>query len=104
MGRPMRDQVVSARPATTTTLQALEFANGRTLSLLLARGAGNLMAAKPKSSTELVTRLYAQAFGRAPTGRELQLCAELLDPAPDTERVEDLLWSLAMLPEFQLIY
>jgi hypothetical protein len=104
MGRPQREQVVSARSSVATTLQGLEFANGSTFTRLIERGADQLLASRPKSSADLVKRLYLQALGRSPSARELQLCVEKVGPTPARDRVRDLLWSLVLLPEFQLIY
>jgi hypothetical protein len=52
----------------------------------------------------LVDQLYLEAFGRHPTAHEFDLAMGLLGDHPQKEGVEDLLWTLAMLPEFQLIY
>lgn len=102
LGRPNREQVVTERASAATTLQALQLLNGETLARRLAQGAGRL-AATHRSSTELVDQLYVRALGRAPTAEERRLCEEMLGPSPSAEGIEDLLWSLVMLPEFQLI-
>jgi hypothetical protein len=47
MGRPIRDQVYTTRPAEASTLQALELVNGTTLALALRRGAQRLTGALP---------------------------------------------------------
>ena len=104
LGRPPREQVATTRPSAATTLQALELTNGETLSKVLQKGAAKVLAAKPASNREFIVRLYLKALGRKPTGAELKLADQLLGPAPQKDQVEDLLWSLAMLPEFQLIY
>jgi hypothetical protein len=72
----------------------------------------------------LIARVYQRALGRAPTAPEAALARELVEerrptsstvrgdssggrgesPLVRLEGVEDLLWTLAMLPEFQLIY
>jgi hypothetical protein len=103
LGRPNREQVVTTRPPEATTLQALEMTNGETLADILKRGANNLLADKATRS-DLVPALYAKALGRKPVKQELELGRELLGATPGSEGVEDLLWSVAMLPEFQLIY
>ncbi len=103
LGRPPREQVSTTRPSAATTLQALELTNGDTLAKLLKRGAANKAAARAPAS-ELVTQLFRQALGRQPTTVELKLSKELVGEPVQKEGVEDLLWSLAMLPEFQLIY
>ena len=45
LARPNREQVVTTRPSTATTLQALELTNGETLADVLKRGAENLLTA-----------------------------------------------------------
>jgi mono/diheme cytochrome c family protein len=104
LGRPTREQVISTRASAATTLQALELTNGDTLSQLLSKGAANLLKASPDSNQQLVTRLYQSALGRKPNGSELRLAEELVGRPAQKDQVEDLLWVVAMLPEFQLIY
>lgn len=43
------------------------------------------------------------ALSRKPTADELQLAEEFLGTNPSQQSVEDLLWSVLMLPEFQLV-
>ena len=104
LARPNREQVVTTRPTVATTLQALELTNGETLADLLKRGAENLLTAPPTVNGEVITSLYEKALGRKPTDLELQLARELVGQPVQPAGVEDLLWSVAMLPEFQLIY
>jgi len=104
LGRPNREQVITVRQATATTLQALELTNGATLAKLLRRGAHQLIVDAPDDSRAFVESLYQQALSRKPTAAELPLALELVGTPAKAEGVEDLLWSLAMLPEFQLIY
>ena len=52
----------------------------------------------------LVERLYRQSLGRKPTAAEQSLAEQLVGTPPTCEGIEDLLWALTMLPEFQLIY
>jgi hypothetical protein len=103
MGRPNREQVVTTRPAAATTLQALELTNGKTVSQVLQTGAASVVAQYPDGPS-LVTTIYEQALGRPPTRRELQLAGELVGTRPAPENVEDFLWAMVMMPEFQLIY
>jgi hypothetical protein len=51
----------------------------------------------------LIGRIYAQALGRAPTPEELSTARDLVGEKPSVEGVQDLLWVVVMLPEFQLI-
>lgn len=105
LGRPNREQVVTTRTSIATTLQALELTNGPELAELLGRGAERTLAlGQFASNRELVHQLFQTALGRNPTSAELQTAAELLGQPARKEGLEDLLWSLAMLPEFQLIY
>jgi mono/diheme cytochrome c family protein len=104
LGRPNREQVTTTRQATATTLQALELTNGSTLADLLKRGAEKVLANAPKDSAALADALYLQALSRKPTATERKVAAQLLGSPAQAAGVEDLLWSLAMLPEFQLIY
>jgi mono/diheme cytochrome c family protein len=103
MGRPNREQVVTTRAETATTLQALELTNGKTLAAVLREGAGQLIQANT-SGSELVRSIYQEAVGRNPTLGEMALAQEWVGEKPTREGVEDFLWAMAMLPEFQLIY
>ena len=102
LGRPNREQVVTTRPSEATTLQALEMTNGETLADILKRGAENLLA--EKGGSKLVPGLYEKALGREPTARELEIARGLVGQPAQPAGVEDLLWAVTMLPEFQLIY
>ncbi len=103
LGRPNREQVTTVRQSTATTIQALELTNGDTLAQLLKRGAEQLVATNTDGRT-LADRVFRQALCRRPTSKELSLAVELVGLRPKTDGVEDLLWSVAMLPEFQLTY
>lgn len=103
LGRPNREQVITSRASAATTLQALELTNGKTLASVLDSGAEKLVSAQPGSS-ELIDRFYREAFGCKPTAEEQQLAAIIVGLPAQKEGVEDLLWAMAMLPEFQLVY
>jgi hypothetical protein len=104
LGRPNREQVVTTRPEQLTTLQALDLANGQTMTSTLARGAANILKAHPKMSPEeLVGMIFLRALSRKPTPDELVAAKGLLGAKPNVENVADLLWAVAMLPEFQLL-
>ncbi len=104
MGRPNREQTVTARSSVATTLEALELTNGRELAEIIRRGAQNVLAENAASTDELISSLYARALGRQPTAEELEMAKQAVGQPADAAGVEDLLWALAMLPEFQLIY
>lgn len=104
MGRPNREQVVTSRQTSATTLQALELTNGETLAALLKTGATRLVADE-KSPKQLLTRVFEKALGREPSERETQV---LLGDSPSdsatAEQMADILWAVTMLPEFQLVH
>jgi hypothetical protein len=104
LGRPNRDQVVTTRPTAATTLQALEMTNGETLADILKRAADNLLADPAAAKGKLVATLYEKALARKPTESELKSARELVGQPAQPAGVQDLLWTVTMLPEFQLIY
>jgi hypothetical protein len=93
LGRPIRDQVNMSRPTAATLLQALTFANGRTFTTALDRAAKDWTARFPDPNQRLET-IYRTALLRAPHDDERAFAQS--DPA-------DVLWSVVLLPEFQLI-
>jgi hypothetical protein len=103
LGRPNREQVITTRQSMATTIQALELTNGDSLAKLLKRGSEKLVAAHPDGRA-LAQRVFQQGLSRPPTRQELALTLELVGAKPQSEGVEDLLWGLALLPEFQLTY
>jgi hypothetical protein len=103
LGRPNREQVMTVRQATATTLQALELTNGATLAKLLKQGAEKIVAANATDSTALIAAVYEKSVCRKPTATEQRLALQVVGSPARTEGVEDLLWAVTMLPEFQLI-
>jgi len=83
-------------------LQALELTNGDTLARLLRKGAERLVG-NGTQGRALAERVFGRALVRPPTAKERALSEELLGKNPTPEAVEDYLWSVAMLPEFQFI-
>jgi hypothetical protein len=104
LGRPNREQVVTQRATVATTLQALELTNGQTLATMLEQGAERWAAGPTARPAAVVAALYERALGRAPTPVERQIALALAGSPVRKEGIEDLLWALVMLPEFQLIY
>lgn len=102
LGRPNRDQIVSMRPNDLSTLEAIDLANGTILSNTLEAGAKKLVARKWPSPEAFVQWLYAFALSREPTAEELAAASEVLDSPLSEQGVQDLLWVVCMLPEFQL--
>lgn len=104
LGRPNREQVITRRDSQATTLQALELSNGITLHRILKQGARNWLKEVSDSSTLMVSRIFQKALGRNPAPAELEVAQAVLGGEANPEGVEDLLWIIAMKPEFQLIY
>lgn len=102
LGRPNRDQIVSTRPNDLTTLEAIDLANGSILAETIAKGAQRLLA-EDRGGSDLITPLYRHALSRNPTATELATARELLGEKPTQQGLEDLLWAVCMLPEFQLV-
>jgi hypothetical protein len=104
LGRPNREQVVTERPSMLTTLQALDLSNSPLLAETLSHGAANVAErfadADPPT---IVDWLYASALSRAPTSEERTLAIETLGSPPSPQGIEDLVWLVIMLPEFQII-
>ncbi len=59
LGRPIRDQITSARSAHASTLQALELVNGELLTQWLSRGARRMLGELPPEPLSLYNRTVA---------------------------------------------
>ncbi|MFZ2279705.1 MAG: DUF1549 domain-containing protein [Prosthecobacter sp.] len=103
LGRPNRDQIVTARPNELTTLEAIDLANGSILSTSITKGAQRLLASHAQSPAALITALYHQALCREPSASELATAQSLIGEKPTQQSLEDLLWAVCMLPEFQVV-
>ena len=104
LGRPNREQVVTTRPNELTMLVALELTNGEALASLLDRGAENIIAQHPDWSTrEISDWLWRAALCRRPTESEQRIAAQLVGTPPTRAGVSDLMWTVFMLPEFQIV-
>jgi len=103
LGRPNREQVVSSRDTAPTMLQALELTNGVLLGRYLKQGAANWHKQSANDPQQLIDQIYQTALSRSPTESERKLAVEIAGTPVTLEGLEDLLWSLCMLPEFQLV-
>ena len=105
MGRPNREQVVTVRPEELSTLQALNLANGDALAGILSRGAAKLLKSRDGVETpgKLIDWMFQYTLSREPGADERAILTEMLQPKMEQKQVEDLLWTVFMLPEFQLI-
>jgi hypothetical protein len=103
LGRPNREQIVSMRPNDLTTLEAIDLSNGPVLASTLERGAKNLLGKNWVSSQDFITWLYHHALSREPSANELTAAKEACGETLNAQGVQDLLWAVVMLPEFQLV-
>ena len=103
LGRPNREQIVTTRPVDLTTLEAMDLNNGAILDSRLAEGAQALVARKFATSAALASYLWQAALAREPGADELQAAVALLGETPAVTSIQDLLWGVLMLPEFQII-
>ena len=104
LGRPNREQTITVRQEEATTLQALELTNGETLARLLRDASDQILADSNVAGEELVQHLYQYTLSRLPREAELTLASQIVGFPANSAGVQDLLWALTALPEFQLIY
>lgn len=103
LGRPNREQIVSMRPDNLTTLEAIDLANGDILASLLKKGAARILTENKAAPAELGATLFRRALTRAPSADEAAMLTATLGDKPSAQSVEDALWLLLMLPEFQFV-
>jgi hypothetical protein len=103
LGRPNRDQIVTVRPEGLTTLEAIDLANGQALADTLQRGAQQLARRDWQSADEFTQWLFRSTLAREPSAAELATMKEALGEKVTAAGIEDALWSVLMLPEFQLV-
>ncbi|MBU6310140.1 MAG: DUF1553 domain-containing protein, partial [Planctomycetes bacterium] len=103
LGRPNRDQVVTSRPPDLTTLEAILLANDQSLADEIAKGGGRILAEHGPDPHRIASWIFSAALSRPPTADEGAVARALLGPTPTAESVADCLWSVVMLPEFQLV-
>jgi hypothetical protein len=101
LGRPSRDVVVTVRESESTPLLALELINGRQLEEIIDQAA----AAQSSTTTraEIESHIFLTLLGRRPIGQERLLTCCSQSSSPTKEQISDFIWTILMLPEFQLI-
>ena len=104
LGRPPRENVITRRADQATLLQALALTNGTFFNQAVAEGAARWLERYGDDPNALVEHLYRNALGRPPGRAEKQTITALLGEQPTPEAVQDVLWAVFMLPDFQLIY
>jgi len=111
LGRPSRDQIVAARPAEFSTLEAIELCNNESLATSLVAAGRNIAGRKWNTSEDLVRYLFRATLTRDPTEQEVAAFRLVLDRNKSQsetgdippEVVEDLLWAICMTPDFLIV-
>lgn len=110
LGRPRREQITTRRTTAASTMQILELSTGEGLTDLIHKAAEVVMTnnrlKKPQTELPLQTAArsaFSGLLGRQPLAHELQILQSSFGPTVNRAEVEDLIWGLCMLPEFQLI-
>ncbi|MEO9594149.1 DUF1549 domain-containing protein, partial [Rhodopirellula bahusiensis] len=103
LGRPMREQIVSMRPNSLTTLEAIDLANESQLAGAFAAGADRLIEHHGNDVDGLIQSIFLAALSRNATRTELEIMRAALGEEPETGSVQDAMWAVCMLPEFILI-
>src|SRR5690606_14136130 len=101
LGRPSRENVISGRENQSNLLQAMELTNGAVLNETIEKGAKNWIK-KYKESDNIISDVYFQALGRKPSQKEIGVAKKILGETPQVEALQDFLWAIVLLPEFQL--
>lgn len=102
LGRPNRETVSTGRTSQANLLQALELTNGTTFYETLKAGSKEWKEKFPDSK-QLIITLYQRAYGRAPTPEELSVALKAVGEKPEESGIQDMVWAIALSPEFQLI-
>ncbi len=109
LGRPTREQVCTVRMEDASMLQMLEMSNGKVLAERLAEGSKRLIQELGQLDPEkALTVLYLRGIARTPSADEIALLTPMLGrPSESVEARrpgwEDVIWIIAMSPEFQYI-
>lgn len=103
LGRPNREQVVTRRDSRATMLEALELTNGEALDRVLRAGARKRLERDAAGTDQIVRELYNAALARDPNPAELAIAKELAGEPATEAGLADVLWTLVLLPEFQLV-
>ncbi|HEX5790328.1 MAG TPA: DUF1549 and DUF1553 domain-containing protein, partial [Luteolibacter sp.] len=102
LGRPNREQIVSMRPDNITTLEAIDLANGEALAAFLKQGAQRI-ATEAQGPEQFVDGVFMRALSRKPSASERRELLTMLGGKLEPKAIEDVLWMVLLLPEFQFV-
>ncbi|MDH3651733.1 MAG: PSD1 and planctomycete cytochrome C domain-containing protein, partial [Saprospiraceae bacterium] len=103
LGRPVRENVATRRDDEPTLLQSLLLSNDQFLAAAIASGASRWFQKYSGDTEETVDLLFSAALGRAPSTKERRILMARFNEKMSQEAIEDLIWSILLLPEFQFI-
>mgnify|MGYP006296608957 FL=1 len=103
LGRPNRETVITSRETEANLLQALEFTNGNLFNRAVKVSAQNWVKEFGQSK-DIIHAAYQRVLGREPSSGEMNIALKSFNKNAIIDSTEDLLWSLTLHPEFQLIY
>ena len=103
LGRPVRENVVTQRDKEATLLQALMLTNSAFFHERINQGATTLINQTEGESDQIIHQLFQNILGRAPTRKEEKILLKALKSDEQEYVLEDIIWTLVMLPEFWLI-
>lgn len=103
LGRPNREIVSTSRDSQASLLQALELTNGTQLDSAIILGSKKWKEKYPESG-ELTEAIFIKTLNRKPEEKEMELAKTVMGNKPSEEQIQDFLWAMMLLPEFQLIY
>ena len=103
LGRPNREIVSTSRDTQASLLQALELTNGTQLDSALILGSKRWKESYDNTDT-LTEEIFLKALNRKPSPMEKEVAKKALGSKAEEEQIQDFLWAVLLLPEFQLIY
>ena len=103
LGRPVRENVTTQREKTATLLQSLLLTNSTFFHDNIKEGAKAWLSKSGDDIMTLMDQLYLNALGRKPTRKEQKILRQQLNTDNKVEALEDIIWAMVLLPEFQLI-
>lgn len=103
LGRPSRENVATTRDSDANLLQAMMLSNNEFLFQHIKEGAEKLVGNNNQDVDDLISQLYKNILGRLPSSKEHKLLVKELNNGPLESAVQDVIWSMILLPEFQFI-
>ncbi len=100
LGRPNRNQIMLAREADFTRLQALEITNGDTLAAYLIAGATKMLESGAVDTQAVMRHAWGRSFPDAEAAILSTYGASIQEPGD----LEDVLWLIFNHPEFQIVF